>query len=156
MEILKIVGRWLAVLPVVPCAYVLAKIVSAFGWGYIGDDFIYEIRESGSFSGHWIMGPIFIFQTEAISVGLALVAGVYTAPAYRLQTAIALSILSLVYIVGGLLLTGYAAALLEYTFGNIAYVVVSLLGTIGGAVGGIYYLYDEGELTSTGHVQNVL
>lgn len=146
-----IIGRWLAILPVVPLVYVISKFLSQWGWGYVDTDFIYEIREYGSLEGHWIIGSIFTFQTEAVAVGFAIVAGVKTSPAFRLQVAILLSVLATLYVIVGSIFIGYAAALMEYSAGNIGYLVVATLGTVAGIAGGVYYLYDEGELTSRGH-----
>ena len=144
----SMIVRWLAIVPAVPIVYMLSKLLSDFGWSYMDYDVIYQVREYHTVEHAWITGSIYTFQSEAISVGFSIVAGTKMAPAYRLQTGITLSILSTIFIVLASVLSGYAAAIMQYTPGQLAYLILATLGSIAGIAGGLYYLYDEGDLTS--------
>ncbi len=142
------IGRWIAIIPVVPIVYMLSKIFSDLGWSYMDSEAIYYAREYRTIEHAWITGSIYTFQTEAVAVGFSIVAGVKMAPAYRLQTGVVLAVLSTIFVVLASVVSGYAAAMMDYTAGQLIYLILATLGSLAGISGGLYYLYEEGELSS--------
>lgn len=77
--------RWICVLPGVIIAYFLSGFLFNIGgisYGISRVD-ISNINRYGGFIENYILGPMILFVTEMISVGTAVLAGVYIAPDYK-------------------------------------------------------------------------
>ena len=83
-----------------------------------------------------VFDQLFVITVSGIALGaMAVIAGAYTAPKYKFHTAVVISVLMVFFL-------GITFA---YTIGTerSLWDIWSILMSVGGAVGGVYYVYDE-------------
>lgn len=75
--------KWTGVLPLVVIAYFATKAIFDFTSVRYIPDLIHDISTNGGFGGHYILGPLYIFQREMVATLAAVLSGVYIAPSHK-------------------------------------------------------------------------
>ena len=79
----KNILRWVSVLPVGILVFIITKIVYDWSFSHAIPEVIYEVSISRDFSGHYILGPIYIVCKESIATFFAIIAACQLAPCYK-------------------------------------------------------------------------
>lgn len=99
--------RWIAFLPLSGLAYAAMKVLFLVPTMWVlPDDTIREIVYSNGLGGHYLRGPLIIAAWEAAATVAGIGAGLYCAPAFRMQVAWLLSALWLAVVMAGLFFLG--------------------------------------------------
>jgi hypothetical protein len=75
--------KWACLLPGSIVAYYFATILNNWGASYYDPDIVHDMMGTGGFSGHYILGPVYIFHTRAIAAGAFCAFAVWLAPSHK-------------------------------------------------------------------------
>jgi len=76
----KQILRWIFFIPLAIGIYFVSKICLTWTFYFISSKVMDEISSTADYSGHYLLGPVFSFIREGISVGFGVYSGVYLAP----------------------------------------------------------------------------
>jgi hypothetical protein len=141
-EMIKKTFKWIGLLPVVIIAYFLSKILSNWGFSYYDPGFVHDIATLGGFGGHYILGPIFLFQREATAIGLAIFAGIYIAPSYKKIVYFILLGVWVIFLIISAFGIGLTLGEYQWTKELIATAIVETIAQIVGVIACGFYVWE--------------
>ena len=153
--------RWIILIPVAIIAYMLFKSLYGFFANlfisqyiytfndnlFFNDresyDYIYQINDAQDFAGHFIIGPIYIFTREAISIILFIYVGRYFAPSHKKQVGRLLVILLILSSILFFIFMIKTNEYFSYTSETIIRIILEYLGMFLGAYISWDYLSEK-------------
>lgn len=124
--------RWIAVIPALILAYVVAIWLFYFGLNTVIPMIATEVRFSDGFEGHYLLGPLITFGSFAVATFFAVTSSLRTAPAHKGYTAIFLSIPLLMFIVAGSIGVGLTIAQGGINYEQLTKGSIQIVGHIAG------------------------
>lgn len=140
--------RWIILIPFVVFIYIIGLNIIDTLSSYTYPALIHDLNSSYDFAGHYIMGPIFVFLKEGITIELSLLLGMRIAPNRN-----ALFVLTGFWVLFILLFLGMFIANGGYNFGweeNIRS-LLSVLGQVVGVIAGYSYSHNHHYKTKSAH-----
>jgi len=79
----RVAIKWILLLPGSIAVYYFATILNNLGASYYNPEIVYDIARTGGFGGHYIIGPIYIFHTRALSAAAFITFAIWLAPSHK-------------------------------------------------------------------------
>ncbi len=143
-NIIVLILRWIFFVPLAITIYIVSKICLSWTFYFISSQTIEDLNSVDGYGGHYFLGPIFIFITEALAIGFGIYTGIYLVPKLKKKVFVffillyAMFLLSVSFAIG---ITFFKRVWnFEMLLRNLTEIIAQLVGLV---VSGIYIWKEQ-------------
>jgi len=131
--------KWIFFIPLTIGIYLVSKICLTWTFYFISSRVMNDISSASDYGGHYILGPLFGFIGEGLSVGFGVYSGVYLVPTKKKAVFFVFVIIWVLFMLFASFLIGLTYFKIEWTsekiFRSVTEIIAQMVGFI---IAGVY------------------